>query len=101
MNIVDTASELIRTDPALAHEIARQLASSTGGLTKRQADALAIIRDFHRKHGFTPSFDEIRKELGLASKSRVFDIVNGLEKRGYITRLHGHARSIALVGVAV
>lgn len=98
MTLTDTASELIRTDPALAHEVARQLASNTGGLTKRQADALGFIRNYHAEHGITPTYSEIMDALGLASKSGVNRIVVGIEERGFIRRLPGRARSIALVG---
>lgn len=100
MTVAKAAAELIRSNPALAHEVARQLASKTGGLTKRQADALGFIRDYHAKHGITPTFAEIMEALDLASKSQVADAIGRLEDRGFITRIPHRARSIALIGVA-
>lgn len=101
MTLSNTAAELIRTDPALAHEIARQLSSTViVGLTRRQADALAFIQSYHSDHGIMPSYDEIAVGMGLASKGRVSEIIAALEKRGYVKRLPCRARSIALVGVA-
>lgn len=97
--VAETAAELIRTDPALAHEVARQLASNTGGLTKRQADALGFIRSYHAERGITPTFTEIMDELGLHSKAGVHRILTGLENRGVITRMPKRARAIAIVGV--
>ena len=100
MTLTDTAAELIRTDPALANEIARQLASTViVGLTRRQADALRFIRSFHSDHGYMPSYDEIAAGIGIASKGRIAEIIVALEQRGYVKRLPGKARSIALVGV--
>lgn len=93
------ASILIRDDPSLAHEVARQLASNSGGLTKRQADTLGFIRSYHSEHGITPTYSEIRDHLGIASKSGVNRIVVGIEDRGFIRRIPHRARSIALVGV--
>lgn len=50
-SIAETARELIRTDPALAAEIARLMASRhVGGLTVRQRDALDFIRKIGRAH---------------------------------------------------
>ena len=100
MTLTDTAAELIRTDPALAHEVARQLASNTGGLTKRQADAIGFIRAYHAEKGITPTYAEIMEALGLGSKSQVADVVARLEDRGFITRIPHRARAIAIVGVA-
>jgi SOS-response transcriptional repressor LexA len=98
MTLVQTAAELIRTDPALAHEVVRQLTSRTGGLTKRQADALRFIRGYHAEHGITPTFTEIMEAMDLRSKSSVHHLITGLEERGFITRIPYLARSIALVG---
>ncbi|MGJ2408935.1 hypothetical protein ACR8FJ_22490, partial [Salmonella enterica subsp. enterica serovar Paratyphi A] len=66
MTLSKTAAELIRTDPALANEVVRQLAPSTGGMTDRQVDALEFIKRYVRGHdGRTPTFDEIKDGIGL------------------------------------
>lgn len=64
------------------------------GLTRRQRECLAFIDDYDREHGVTPSYDEMKDHLGLASKSGVARIVNALVERGHITKLENRARSI-------
>jgi hypothetical protein len=101
MTLSETAAELIRTDPALAHEVARQLtAKPAGGLTRRQDDALQFIREYHAEHGIVPSYREVAYGLGLASVSGVYRLIDCLEDRGYLTRLPNQARSIVLREVA-
>ncbi|UPT53388.1 repressor LexA [Synechococcus phage Ssp-JY39] len=100
-SIAETARELIRTDPALAAEIARLMASRhVGGLTVRQRDALDFIRTYHGEHGVTPTFDEIRLGMGLKSKSDIKRLVDALVERGFVSRLANRARSIVLREVA-
>lgn len=68
------------------------------GLTKRQAQVLAYLRSYMADtYGIAPSFDDIMSATGLLSKSGVHRILKILEERGHITRIHGHARAIALV----
>lgn len=70
----------------------------TFGLTKRQGDAFAFIKTYVETHdGVSPSFDEIRIGIGIASKGRVAEMVAALEERGLIRRLPHRARSIAIV----
>lgn len=96
-SLSETAAELIRTDPALANEVARQLAPSTGGMTERQVDALEFIKAYARDHrGNTPNFEEIKNGIGLGSKAGVHRIVVALAERGFIDRMPGKARSIVL-----
>lgn len=100
-SIAETARELIRTDPALAAEIARLMASRhVGGLTVRQRDALDFIQTYHGEHGITPTFDEIRVGMGLKSKSDIKRLVDALVERGFVSRLANRARSIVIREVA-
>ena len=95
--LTETARELIRTDPALAAEIARLMASrQAGGLTVRQRDALDFIQTYQSEHGITPTFDEIRVGMGLKSKSDIKRLVDALVERGFASRLPYRARSIVL-----
>lgn len=97
MTLSETAAELIRTDPALANEVARQLAPSTGGMTDRQIDALEFIKAYARaRDGLTPSFTEIMEGIGLHSKAGVHRLVVALKERGFIDQIPGKARSIVL-----
>lgn len=66
------------------------------GLTERQAEALKYIAGHFNSNGFAPTYRDIGKRLQVAP-GRVFEIVSALVERGYVTRLPGRARSIALV----
>jgi len=92
------AQTIVRRYPALAREITRLMTPppARGGVTKRQQDLLVFLRRYIGEHGYSPSFDEIKDELGLASKSGVHRLVNGLKDRGFIRVLHGQSRSIRL-----
>lgn len=71
--------------------------TDTYGMTKRQHETLTFIEAFIDANGYSPSFQEVKDHLGLASKSGVHRIVHALKDRGLL-RLHtGHRhRSIAL-----
>lgn len=99
-SLSETAAELIRTDPALANEVARLLSIGGGGLTERQAEALAFIRSYSAERGVTPTFSEIMNELGLHSKAGVHRILTALEERGFIERMPKRARAISLKAAA-
>ena len=67
-------------------------------LTKKQREVLDFIEIFVQKNGYTPSYREIAKGLGLASPSTVFDHVRALCEKGIInTGDDGCARTIELV----
>ncbi|WP_430256514.1 LexA family protein [Neorhizobium sp. DAR64872/K0K18] len=68
------------------------------GITERQRDLIAFIRDFKAKHGFSPSFVEMAGGIGISSKSGVARLVSGLEERGVIRRLKDKNRSVSIVG---
>ncbi len=50
-----------------------------------------------KKNGVSPSFDEMRDQLGLKSKSGIYRLLDGLEERGYIRRLNNRARAVEVV----
>jgi repressor LexA len=66
---------------------------SYAGLTWKQAQLLSFLRDCDD----TPSFEEMKEHLGLASKSGVARLIAALEQRGYIRRTYGLARSIRVL----
>lgn len=67
-------------------------------LTKRQKEILNFIERFIQKKGYTPSYREIAKGLGLASPSTVCQHIKALCEKGVInTGDDGSARSIELV----
>jgi len=67
------------------------------GLTPGQHRALAAIRDFIAQHGHSPTFVELREQLDLKSSSSVGRYVDVLIERGYLRRLPGRARSLAII----
>lgn len=70
----------------------------TAGLTKRQSDVLAFIEAHVRERGHSPSYQEIAEAVGLVSKGRIAKIIDNLEERGRIRRIHGRYRCIEVVG---
>ena len=67
------------------------------GLTGRQLDCLTFIQRKCADGGKAPSFAEIGSALNVTSKSAVHQLLSQLEDRGYIRRLPGRSRAIALI----
>jgi repressor LexA len=70
-------------------------------LTSKQYEALKLIDGLTKKAGFGPSYDEIRRGLGLKSKSGVHRLIQGLLARGFLKQpkhlKHGAARALRVV----
>ena len=66
-------------------------------LTKRQYQLLILIEDHLKKNGVPPSFEEMKHELGLKSKSGIHRLISGLEERGFIRRLPNKARALEVL----
>ena len=66
-------------------------------LTRKQKELLDYLTAHAEKSEVSPSFDEMRDALGLASKSGIHRLVTGLEERGYIRRLANRARAIEIL----
>lgn len=102
-----TAQSIIQRFPALALEIHAQIEAANrrrraprnhhAGLTAKQKELLDFIRACYAMSGITPSFDEMKEAVGLASKSGVHRLVKALEHRGYIRRLPNRARALVPV----
>jgi len=67
------------------------------GLTQKQAELREFVRSYIDKNKFSPNYTEIADALGLASKSGVVRLVDGLVARGVLTKGTG-GRSLELVG---
>ena len=65
-------------------------------ITARQRDLLRFIERHQREHGVSPSFAEMATGLGVV-KSNVHRLLVGLEARGAIRRIAGHARAIEIL----
>lgn len=71
------------------------------GLTPKQGLLLDFIARYQREHrGVSPSFDEMAKAVGLASKSGVHRLVEGLVARGALERLPNQARALRVIFTA-
>lgn len=64
-------------------------------LTPRQVEILTLIRDTRRKHGYSPTLQEIADELGV-SKITIFEHVEALAAKGMVVRHSYRARSLEL-----
>ncbi len=66
-------------------------------LTRKQKQLLDFIDARLRKDGIPPSFEEMKDELGLRSKSGIHRLISALEERGFIRRLPHKARAIEII----
>ena len=67
-------------------------------MTPRQRDCFEFIKAYWKDHGCSPSYEDIMAGLGISGKSRVFDLVSVLQRRGMIAREYGMPRSIRILG---
>ncbi|MEQ8405429.1 MAG: transcriptional repressor LexA [Oceanicaulis sp.] len=66
-------------------------------LTKKQHELLLFIHKRLSEDGVSPSFDEMKDALQLASKSGVHRLVSALEERGFLRRLPHRARALEIL----
>lgn len=66
-------------------------------LTRKQHELLLFIHGRIRETGVSPSFDEMKGALQLASKSGVHRLITALEERGFIRRLAHRARALEVL----
>src|SRR5207245_3936232 len=66
-------------------------------ITRRQRQVYDLISRFVAEKGYSPSFEEIGKGLGLSSLATVHKHVSNLEKKGLLTRDYNRSRSIDLL----
>ena len=71
------------------------------GLTRTQAKALLFVCDHWQKTGFSPSFEDLRVAMGLASRSGSSRLLYQLVDREYLKIERCRARSIQLTPAAV
>jgi repressor LexA len=63
-------------------------------LTKKQHELLMFIHERIKETGVSPSFDEMKEALDLASKSGIHRLITALEERGFLRRLANRARAL-------
>jgi repressor LexA len=66
-------------------------------LTRKQHELLMFIHERITETGVSPSFDEMKEALDLASKSGIHRLITALEERGFIRRLAHRARALEVV----
>ncbi len=66
-------------------------------LTAKQHELLLFIDARLKKDGVSPSFDEMKDALNLASKSGIHRLISALEERGFLRRLPHRARALEVV----
>ncbi len=66
-------------------------------LTAKQKELLLYIHERIKSDGVSPSFDEMKEALNLASKSGIHRLITALEERGFIRRLANRARALEVV----
>jgi repressor LexA len=66
-------------------------------LTRRQREVLDVIRSFIETNRYSPSLEEIGRELGLSSVATVHKHVSLLVDKGYVKRAWNQNRSIELI----
>jgi len=66
-------------------------------ITRRQRQVYDLISRCVAEKGYSPSFEEIAKGLGLSSLATVHKHVSNLQKKGLLTRDYNRSRSIDLL----
>lgn len=70
------------------------------GLTPAQEKVLRFIREYLTRHGYSPSYEEVRRHLGFKSLNSVYKHLKQLEGRGHIrTPWSNKKRALDLVAV--
>lgn len=66
-------------------------------LTTKQRELLLFIHQQIKETGVSPSFDEMKDALDLASKSGIHRLITALEERGFLRRLPHRARALEVL----
>lgn len=66
-------------------------------LTSKQRELLLFIHQRIKESGVSPSFDEMKDALDLASKSGIHRLITALEERGFLRRLPHKARALEVL----
>jgi repressor LexA len=66
-------------------------------LTRKQNELLMFIHQRIQETGVSPSFDEMKEALDLASKSGIHRLITALEERGFVRRLAHRARALEVL----
>jgi repressor LexA len=73
-----------------------RVAMSYSDLTKKQSEALDVIRAFLATHNYAPSYREVMRAMGINSPATAYNHVQQLREKGYIRLRDGQMRSVEL-----
>ena len=65
-------------------------------MTKRQKQVVDFLAEFVQQNGYSPSYEEIARGLGLASLATVHKHITALETKQYVKRSFNQSRSLEL-----
>lgn len=65
-------------------------------LTKRQKQVVDFLAEFVQRNGYSPSYEEMARGLGLASLATVHKHITALENKQYVKRSFNQSRSLEL-----
>jgi repressor LexA len=63
-------------------------------ITRRQKEVLDFLTQFVQQNGYSPSYEEIARGLGLSSLATVHKHITNLQNKGLLQRAHNRSRSI-------
>lgn len=75
----------------------RRLRSDFETLTPKQHNLVSFIGRCTEQHGYAPSFEDMRRELGHRSLATVHEHVQTLIGKGYVRQEPGRSRSLRLL----
>jgi hypothetical protein len=67
-------------------------------LTPKQHNLVAFIRRYSEQHGYAPTYEEIRRELGYRSLATVHEHIRASVGKGYLRQERGRPRSLRVIG---
>ena len=66
-------------------------------LTRREEEALGVIKDYFCDHGYPPTTRELGDMIGVTSSSTAHAYLERLERKGYIKRTESTPRGIKIL----
>ena len=67
------------------------------GMTKRQSQCLKFIKEYIKKHGYSPTYKEIMVAVGSNSTGAISEWVKGLRLRGHVNWIPAQSRSMYVI----
>ncbi len=66
-------------------------------LTKRQKDVLDYVVQYQRENGYSPTYRQIAKGIGVSSVGGVAAHIHKLQDRGFVKTLPGNRQMIEVL----